>query len=92
MLRASELCSLTDDDLDLKSLTLRIKDGKRGKQSIIPISHLIAKSKLNPKGRKRGKIADGHEIEVYDQGRFFTMTGKQITGAPNAINNCRQEK
>ena len=37
LLRASDLCNLDDSDLDLKTLNLRIRDGKRGKQSILPI-------------------------------------------------------
>ncbi len=31
-LRASELCDLDDDDLDLKSLTIRIREGKGGRE------------------------------------------------------------
>jgi integrase/recombinase XerD len=38
LLRASELCNLDDSDVDLKSLDLRIRDGKRGKSAIVPIS------------------------------------------------------
>jgi integrase/recombinase XerD len=37
LLRASDLCNLNDCDLDLKDLNLRIRDGKRGKQAILPI-------------------------------------------------------
>jgi integrase/recombinase XerD len=37
LLRASDLCNLDDSDLDLKTLNLRIRDGKRGKQAILPI-------------------------------------------------------
>ena len=33
-LRASELCSLNDQDLDLKDLTVRIRDGKGGRDGI----------------------------------------------------------
>lgn len=36
--------------------------------------HLITKGELPPKGRRRGNV------EIYDTGRFFTMTGKQIGG------------
>jgi integrase/recombinase XerD len=37
-LRASELCNLDDSDLDLKALTLRIREGKGGKDGIVMIS------------------------------------------------------
>jgi integrase/recombinase XerD len=37
-LRASELCHLNDSDVDLKSLTLRIREGKGGKDGIVIIS------------------------------------------------------
>lgn len=38
MLRASELIHLDDSDLDLKNLTLRIREGKGGKDAILPIA------------------------------------------------------
>jgi len=37
-LRASELCHLNDSDVDLRSLTLRIREGKGGKDGIVIIS------------------------------------------------------
>jgi integrase/recombinase XerD len=37
MLRAGDLMNLEDDDLDLKTMTLRIRDGKFGKSAILPI-------------------------------------------------------
>ncbi|MGA9098422.1 MAG: tyrosine-type recombinase/integrase [Methanotrichaceae archaeon] len=37
-LRASELCNLDDSDVDLKALTLRIREGKGGKDGIVIIS------------------------------------------------------
>lgn len=37
-LRASELCALNDEDLDLKSQTVRIRNGKGGKEAVTPIS------------------------------------------------------
>lgn len=42
--------------------------------------HLITKGELPKKGRRRGNV------EIYDKGRFFTMTGKQI-GGYNGISN-----
>lgn len=41
--------------------------------------HLITKGELPPKGRRRGNV------EIYDTGRFFTMTGNHI-GGYNGIN------
>lgn len=36
--------------------------------------HLITKGELPPRGRRKGNV------EIYDAGRFFTMTGKHIGG------------
>lgn len=36
--------------------------------------HLITKGELPPRGRRRGNV------EIYDAGRFFTMTGQHIGG------------
>ncbi len=38
MLRASELTNLNDSDVDLKSLILRVREGKGGKDALIPIA------------------------------------------------------
>jgi integrase/recombinase XerD len=43
-LRASELCNLDDSDLDLKSLTLRIRNGKGGKDGIVYIQDECART------------------------------------------------
>ena len=37
-LRASELCALNDEDVDLKTQTIHISNGKGGKEAITPIS------------------------------------------------------
>ena len=37
-LRASELCSLNDEDIDLKSQTVHICNGKGGREAVTPIS------------------------------------------------------
>jgi integrase/recombinase XerD len=37
-LRASELCNLDDGDLDLKALTIRVREGKGGKDGVVMIS------------------------------------------------------
>ena len=42
-LRASELCNLDDSDLDLKTQTLRIREGKGGKDGFVMISSECAK-------------------------------------------------
>jgi len=38
MLRVSDLCNLEDRDVDLKNLTIRIRNGKGGKSALLPIS------------------------------------------------------
>jgi integrase len=38
MLRASELINLNDCDIDLKGLTLRVHEGKGGKDAVLPIN------------------------------------------------------
>jgi integrase/recombinase XerD len=37
MLRVSDLCNLEDRDVDLNTLTLRIRNGKGGKSALLPI-------------------------------------------------------
>jgi integrase/recombinase XerD len=37
MLRVSDLCNLEDRDIDLKTLILRIRNGKGGKSALLPI-------------------------------------------------------
>jgi len=37
MLRAGDLMNLEDEDIDMKTMTLRIRDGKFGKSAILPI-------------------------------------------------------
>ncbi|MDD3564883.1 MAG: tyrosine-type recombinase/integrase [Methanothrix sp.] len=41
-LRASELCHLDDGDLDLKNLTIRVREGKGGKDGLVFISNECA--------------------------------------------------
>ena len=38
-LRASELTNLDDEDIDLGSMTLRIRDGKGGRSGMVPLSN-----------------------------------------------------
>lgn len=71
-LRASELCALTDEDLDLKSLTIRIRNGKNGRESIIPISPDCAETlreylRIRPKFQVQGK----NPLFYTDRGNFW---------------------
>ena len=43
-LRASELCNLDDRDVDLKSMVIRIRGGKGGRDGIVYISHDCART------------------------------------------------
>lgn len=43
-LRASELCNLDDQDIDLKTLTLHVRDGKGGRDGIAYLSNDCAKA------------------------------------------------
>ena len=45
--------------------------------------HLIGKGKLPPGARKKGPV------EVYDSGRFFTITGQHVEGTPLTILDCQ---
>jgi hypothetical protein len=51
--------------------------------------HILAIGKLPDKGIN--KTVAGRKIEMYDQGRFFTFTGKHIEGTPFDINDRQQE-
>jgi primase-polymerase (primpol)-like protein len=46
--------------------------------------HILIKAKLSGKGRRTG------QIELYDSGRYFTVTGKHVSGTPFSIQS-RQE-
>lgn len=45
--------------------------------------HIFARAELLGKGINRSVY--GHKIEVYDRGRFFTVTGDHLAGTPTAI-------
>jgi putative DNA primase/helicase len=47
--------------------------------------HVIAKAKLPPGRRRKGGL------EMYDSGRFFTMTGHHLEGTPGTIEDCAAE-
>ena len=44
-------------------------------------AHVLIKAKLIGKGRRTGKV------EMYDSGRYFTITGRHLIGTPIAIQN-----
>ena len=47
--------------------------------------HVLAKGSLPPSGRRKGNL------EMYDSGRFFTVTGQHIPGTPLTIENRTNE-
>jgi len=47
--------------------------------------HVILFGKLPPKGRRRG------QVEMYESGRFFTMTGEHLEGTPSTIEHREVE-
>jgi len=47
--------------------------------------HILVRAELPP-GRRRKAWEDGRGIEMYDTGRFFTMTGDQWPWSPDEIN------
>jgi primase-polymerase (primpol)-like protein len=48
-------------------------------------AHILIRAKLSGKGRR------ARRIEIYDSGRYFTMTGKHLSGTPFSIHNRQQE-
>ena len=46
--------------------------------------HVLLRGHLNG-GRHRGRLPSGPGLEVYDRGRFFTMTGEHLRGTPTGI-------
>jgi primase-polymerase (primpol)-like protein len=47
-------------------------------------AHILISAKLAGRGRRSGKI------EMYDSGRYFTITGKHLSGTPRSIHNRQQ--
>jgi len=47
--------------------------------------HIFVKAKLSVSGRK------GKEIEIYSQGRYFTVTGRHLKNTPTTINKRNVE-
>jgi hypothetical protein len=44
--------------------------------------HFIGRGTLPPKGRRKGNV------EMYSEGRYFTVTGNRLGGSPSIINEC----
>jgi primase-polymerase (primpol)-like protein len=47
-------------------------------------AHILISAKLVGRGRRLGKI------EIYDSGRYFTITGKHLSGTPQRIESRQQ--
>ena len=47
--------------------------------------HVIVEAVLPPTGRKKGPL------EMYDSGRYFTVTGKRLAGTPQTIEKRQAE-
>ncbi len=69
-LRASELCNLEDSDVDLKAMTLRIRNGKGGIDAIVPIKNECAVTLKRYLAVRPSLEIDGHYPLFYtDFGR-----------------------
>ncbi|MBV9085606.1 MAG: DUF3987 domain-containing protein, partial [Acidobacteriaceae bacterium] len=52
---------------------------------------LFLRATLTAQAPHRIELADGGSIELYDRGRFFTVTGHPLPGAPLAVETCQHE-
>jgi integrase/recombinase XerD len=69
-LRASELCTLEDKDIDLKNLTIRVRNGKGNKDGIVFITPECAKTVHRYLEVRPGQVIDGkHYVFYTDYGR-----------------------
>lgn len=71
-LRASELCALCDEDLSLTTRTIRIRDGKGGKEALVPITPECAETlreylRIRPSVEIEGK----HPLFYTDYDQFW---------------------
>ena len=48
--------------------------------------HIIVRAK-KPGSKCRKGLGNGGEVEVYDRGRYFTMTGEHLADTPSTIND-----
>ena len=53
--------------------------------------HTIGRGAVNGRRNRTKKTPWGHDFEVYDRARFFTVTGRQLFGAPATIEARQQE-
>jgi len=70
-LRASELCDLNDEDLDLKALTIHVRDGKGGHDGIAYIKDRCAVTLRQYLAMRPSLVIDG------DRPLFFTDYGQR---------------
>ncbi|MEK6271616.1 MAG: hypothetical protein AABM42_03090 [Actinomycetota bacterium] len=47
--------------------------------------HVLVRAELNGTRRRTGKTPWGGQLETYDRGRYFCVTGEPLPGAPAAI-------
>lgn len=74
-LRASELCALNDEDVNLKELTIRIRDGKGGKDGIVMINNECASVLKHYLNVRPPLVIDGERPLFYtDYGRRWRRT------------------
>jgi len=73
-LRASELCNLDDSDINLKNLSIRVREGKGGRDGIVFISNESATT-------LKRYLEVRPPLEIDATTRFFILTlGKGGTG------------
>jgi len=54
-------------------------------------AHILLRGHLPPGVGNRKELAPGVELEVYDQGRYFTMTGERWEGYPQDLEDRQSE-
>jgi integrase/recombinase XerD len=74
-LRATELASLTRADLDFKNMTLRVRNGKGGKDRVVGIGYKTAQSLERYVRKTSGKLWASDE----DRPLFANREGKPLT-------------
>jgi integrase/recombinase XerD len=79
MLRAGDLINLEDDDIDLKTMTLRIRDGKFGKSAILPIPQSCVQI-LEQYLQVRPKVEIGGKFPVFytDRHHLWNLRGLEM--------------
>jgi len=65
MLRVSDLCNLEDGDVELKTQTLRIRNGKGGKSALLPIPPECAEVLRSYLEVRPSLLIDGHQYLFY---------------------------